>query len=645
MRQLTKLLNILRRPALVTLLVLMITSLSRTFLIVMHWDRVSATDGWWFILLQGFRFDIILIGMLFGPVFLLKPWFHTSPGLRRVGNRIIPAYMGLATASAFFIEAATPSFMNVFAARPNYLFVEYLGHPREVFQTLLASHAFELIALSVIAAVLVGVVVPWLRRDPWSDQQTQAGFCLLTSPFIVVAVFLMIRSTLDHRPVNPSMAAFSPDPLVNQLSLNSPYSLLYAVYEQHRDSRGGDIRYGPMDEQEAMKIVLEEAGLDHTDAIDPRAPTLHHHKSTIEREKPLNLVIVVEESLGAELVGSLGGEDLTPELDSLAEEGIWFEQLYATGTRSVRGIEALVTGFTPTPRLSVVKLAETQTDFFTIASLLERNGYRSSFLYGGSAHFDNMRRFFLNNGFQTIIEQRDFEDPAWTGAWGVSDEDLFERAHREFSNAGEQPFFSLVFTTTHHEPFDVPEDRVEPATGENAAKHTAVRYADYSLGRFMERARQSEYWENTVFLITADHSSRDFDDQLVPVNRFHVPGLIMGGQVAPGRIAGVSSLIDLLPTLLSLAGVSGDLPAIGRDLTRPEFAGGAGRAIMQYHRIQAYMEDDRVVVLQPDLEPQSFRRIAFDELAPDPSPDPDLVRKALAHAHFGPLMIQRNAYR
>lgn len=634
-----------RRPAILALCFLVALTASRLFLVLMHWDRVALTDGMGFILLQGVRFDIILLGMLFGPVFLFKPWFHTRASLRRAGNWIWPVYLGLATALAFFVEASTLSFIAEYDTRPNYTFVEYLNHPREVFVTLTGAHLLELIGFTCIAALLAWLVFRWLQRDPSSALLIPLRFCVLASPVIAITVVFMIRSTLDHHPVNPSIAAFSQDGMVNQLPLNSPYSLMYAIYEQRRDTRNSGIRYGVMDEDHVLATILEEAGIAEGEQLDPSIPTLHHQKATRVLEKPLNLVIILEESIGAEFVGSLGGKNLTPELDKLASEGIWLEQLYATGTRSIRGIEAVISGFTPTPRLGVLKLAETQYNFFTLAGLLEKQGYQTSFLYGGSAHFDNMKRFFLNNGFQTIVEEKDFVEPDFIGPWGVSDEDLFRRAHREFEAAGEQAFFSVVFTTTHHKPFDIPANRVSPEPGPDGTRETAVKYADYALGRFFDMARQSDYWENTVFLVISDHNSRVYGEQLVPVDRFHIPGVILGGTIEPRRVPGISSQIDMVPTLLSLIGINSDHPAIGRDLTRPEYAAGAGRAIMQFYALQAYMEDDRVVVLQPDLEPRLFRRISAQEMIPATDADPELVRRALAYALWGPLTIRHKTYR
>lgn len=637
--------DILRRPAVLALAVLVVLSISRLLLILVNWERVSATGGLGHILQQGIRFDLVFIGQALGPVFLFKPWFHARPGLRRIGGWLWPLYLGAVAGLAFLVEAASHLFIVEFDSRPNYLFVEYLVYPRELLATLPAIYLWEFAAIIGIALVLFTTVARWLRADPAADQRIAPVTGLWLTLLAALATLAMVRGTLDHHPINPSIAAFSQDSMVNQLPLNSPYSVLYAIYEHNRDSEGAAIRYGHMEPREVLDIIRTEAGLSWSEPIDPDLPTLHYHQATHHRATPLNIVIILEESLGAEFVGSLGGKDLTPELDALAQQGIWFDQLFATGTRSVRGIEAVVTGFTPTPQLSVVKRADTQQGFFSLAELLRNNGYRTSFLYGGSAHFDNMKRFFLNNGFQTVIEQKDFENPEFVGPWGVADEELFQRAHKEFSDMGQGPFFSLVFTTTHHKPFDVPPGRIPPETGPDGARETAVRYADYALGQFFQLAQASPYWDDTVFLVIADHNSRVYGDQLVPVERFRIPGLILGGSIDPRRVPGISSQIDMLPTLLSLAGVSGYHPAIGRDLTRPEYRAGAGRAMMQFYSLQAYLEGERVVVLQPGLQPSFHRRevgVGLVDLAP---PDRELERKALAYALWGPLMISRQAYR
>jgi len=624
---------------------LLVFFLFRLLFIGYFWSRVNATDGTAFILLQGLRFDLIVIGMLLGiPTLLLTilaPWRVLHPLI----TRGLPAVLAIITAVVVLMEASTLTFIIQYDTRPNILFVEYLKYPREVFSTLLIGFPVQTILAIGLTVISAWLAWKWLRSSIAKTPPISLLSALLMLPVIAVLLLVMIRSSTAHRPANPSTVAFSQDAMVNELPLNSSYTLLYAVYEDYRYAHKGGMRYGKMSDEKMLSIIRHEARISEPTGIDLGIPTLHRQEPASQYAKPLNLVIILEESMGAEYVGSLGGKDLTPNIDKYSNEGIWFERLYATGMRSVRGIEAILTSFTPTQARSVVKLASTQRQFFTVAELLRRQGYQTSFVYGGESHFDNMRRFFMANGFETVIDEGDYPDPVFRAVWGVSDEDVLNRAHEHFESKRDQPFFSLVFTSSNHEPFDIPAGRVEPESGPTAGLDTAIKYADYAVGQFIARARQSDYWENSIFLIIADHNVRVYGDSLVPIEHFHIPGVILGGSIEPRKISGISSQIDMLPTLLSLMGVSSEHPSIGRDLTREEFRDGAGRAIVQGHSTQAYIENDDVVVLQRNKPPQQYVYNMQDGLQPAPEVNPELRDKALAYATFGPVMIEKQAYR
>jgi phosphoglycerol transferase MdoB-like AlkP superfamily enzyme len=620
---------------------LLVLTLSRLVLVAWYWDRVEPMGGSWFIFLQGIRFDIVLMGMLLGPAMLAAPW---QSG-RKYAAQWLRVYLVLVTVFILWVELGTIPYIDQYDARPNYIYVEYLKYPREVLSMLFASYGLLMMAAALVTLASGLLVWRLTRSAARVSNHKRLPTALLLMPVIMVMMFAMIRSTMDHHPVNPSTVAFATDSMVNQLPLNSPYTLIYAIYEQYRDSKGGSANYGKMDEKEALRIVVEAAGLSGQVDLQSDRPTMHQQTATRRLEQPLNLVIILEESLGSEFVGSLGGKDLTPNFDALATEGIWFEQLYATGTRSVRGLEAIISGFPPTSKRSVVKLTDTQRDFFTIANVLEDQDYQTSFIYGGSAHFDNMRRFFLNNGFQTVIDQKDFENPRFEATWGVSDEDLFLKAHEYFIGKGDQPFFSLVFSSSNHKPFEIPAGKVETRNGPDGPREMAVAYADYALGQFLDLARASDYWDNTVFLVVSDHNSRVKGAHLIPVERFHIPGAILGGGIEPRSIPGISSQVDLLPTLLSLMGVDSRHPAIGYDLTRPEYYQGSGRVQMQYHDIQGWMVPGKVVVMQRGLQMQSYLYQPGGNFKPDPAPGEALKQQALAHAIWPVMMIRDKAYR
>jgi phosphoglycerol transferase MdoB-like AlkP superfamily enzyme len=619
-----------------------ILTISRLLLVAWQWERVTDVDMLAAVFVQGLRFDLVLLGLSLVIPALLFPILAATRWTFPTWRYVLRVYLPVMFVLVLFMELSTPSFINQFDSRPNILFFEYLNHPREVSSTLWAAYKMPIIFALMFLAVSGVTVSKQFRRMTRHLPRPRSLLVLLAAPVLLMLCLGLVRSTFDHRPVNPSTVALSKDPLVNELALSSAYTALYAIYETRHESQGG-FRYGQLDDETVIAEI--RASMDEPKQEFPyaEAPTLHFQLMPAARIKPRNLVIVVEESLGAEFVGSLGGLDLTPNLDKLADEGLWFDNLYATGTRSVRGLEAIVSGFTPTPARSVVKLPKSQRDFFTLAELLGQAGYETSFIYGGEAQFDNMRRFFMNNGFDRVVDEGDYDHPTFTGSWGVSDEDLFDRAHKEFSANHDRPFFSLVFSSSNHSPYQFPDGRIEPYDDEKNTVNNAVLYADYALGQFFQHARNSDYWEDTVFLVVSDHNSRVYGSELIPVDRFHIPGLILGGSVAPGHFQPVASQIDLAPTLLSMIGVAAEHPMIGHDLTRPDAKTRTGRAIMQYNSTQAYMEGDRIALLQKDLPARQF--LYQDEhLIEDNHVDPGLIRKALAHSLWSSMAYERSMF-
>jgi phosphoglycerol transferase MdoB-like AlkP superfamily enzyme len=420
----------------------------------------------------------------------------------------------------------------------------------------------------------------------------------------------------------------------------------FAVYNLKHEA-DASARYGDMGMADILAEVKDVPWLRGADFTSAQFPTLHHQIPVQKRQRPLNLVIVLEESLGATFVESLGGTAVTPRLEALKNSGWWFENLYATGTRSVRGIEAVVSGFLPSPARSVVKLSLSQTGFFTLGGLLKQQGYNTGFIYGGEAHFDNMRSFFTGNGFDAIVDQQDYDNPLFTGSWGVSDEDLFAKTHEELKDlqASGKPFFRLVFSSSNHTPFEYPDNTIEQYDDEKNTVNNAVKYADYALGEFIETAKNSDYWNDTVFLIVADHDARVWGDELVPIKNFQIPGLILGANIKSRRVETITSQIDLAPTLLSLMGIASEHPMVGRDLVR--FPDQPGRAVMQFNDYYAWMDDKyRVTILRPDQKPLAglySPETGSTEYLKE-TPEAVAIRKALAHALLPLELYQKKAY-
>lgn len=626
------------------LLNLLLLSLSRLGLAAWQAERVTDTGGWAHLLLQGLRVDVSTLSWLFGVPMMLTMLLAHGHALGRGWLLLMRVWLVAGSLLLLFMELSTPAFIETYDLRPNRLFVEYLIYPKEVFGMLLQGH--------LVALLLVGLIMPLAAWGLWRfsarvcrDLSFPRFYWRPVLALLVLAIGLLgARSSLGHRGMNPALVAFSTDPLVNSLVLNSAYSVGFAVKQLGKEENASAL-YGKMKDEALLATLREASGRPASDFVSATLPTLTRNQASY-RGKPKNLVIILEESLGARFVGSLGGKPLTPNLDRLAQQGWMFDQLYATGTRSVRGIEAVITGFTPTPARAVVKLDKSQTGFFTIAQLLRQQHYSTSFIYGGEGHFDNMASFFLGNGFEKIIDQRDYTQPEFVGSWGVSDEDLFNRAHQEFEylSKSDQPFFSLVFSSSNHDPFEFPDNRIELYEQPKQTRNNAAKYADYALGRFFEQAQQSDYWQDTLFLVVADHDSRVYGPELVPVKNFRVPGLILGQGITPQRDTRLVSQIDLAPTLLSLMGIDSDNPMLGRDLTRLP-ADAPGRVMMQFDKNFALLDGEQMVVLQPEKEALGFS-YSFDTQQLSPAPlDPALLQTAKAYALWGSMAYNRGLYR
>ena len=621
---------------------LAIFTLSRIGLSLWQSERVSAVDGWLPLFLQGLRIDIVALSYLFGSAALLTILFAQT-ALDKIWMNILRIWLTLSSVFILFMEMATPAFIETYDFRPNRLFIEYLIYPKEVFTMLIQGHlSAMLISLGVTAASLIlywklsGWAVKNLRTMSWKRRP-------LVMFLIILISFIGARSSFQHRGINPAMVAFSSDALVNSLVLNSGYSVIYAA-QQFKDEENSSEMYGKMTVDEMLQIIRENNYRPAESYISDKLPTLTANEATY-KGKPKNIVIVLEESLGAQFIGTLGGKPLSPEFDRLAQEGWLFENLYATGTRSVRGIEATTAGFTPTPARAVVKLNNSQSGFFTIADLLAKQGYNTSFIYGGEKHFDNMASFFYGNGFQNIIDQKDYQNPKFTATWGVSDEDLFDKANETFTqlqNEG-KPFFSLVFSSSNHDPFEFPDGKIELYEQPKATRNNSAKYADYAIGYFFKLAKQSNYWKDTVFLVIADHDSRAAGASLVPIKHFHIPALILGDHVEPRRDSRLVSQIDMPTTLLSIAGVSGNYPMIGFDLTQDV---NPNRAFMQFDQTQALMKGSHDVVIQtPNSKAKGYVYDKEKDTLTEKEVPEAMKKEALAHALLGSYLYKNRLYK
>ena len=509
-------------------------------------------------------------------------------------------------------------------------------YPAELAKLLINGH----LAAVITVFCLMSIFVLFFFRALKKITLKHVPFNLISVMIFVVLgtiTFISARSSFEHRPFNLAKAIFSSNQIVNTLTANSGYMLATSVKSMMSEKAS---TYKPLTQEEIIKEIQTDTGFDYTPATAEN-PTLNRLIPTNTGARK-NIVIILEESLGAQFVGYLGGSGLTPNLDRIYGEGYGFTNMFATGVRSVRGIEAVTSGFPPTVNTSTVKREKTQKNFFNLASVLKNEGYQNSFIYGGESHFDNMRSFFLGNGYTKIIDINNYDNPIFTGSWGVSDEDLFNKALETFDemHRQQQPFYSLVFTSSNHDPYEIKESFSHNVRN----RETAIKYADYALGKFYDEIKTKPYFNDTIFLVIADHDARAWGSELVPVNHFHIPAVLFGAGIEHKTESHVVSQIDIPKTLMSLAGIEADVPTVGYDLTQlPD--GFEGRALLQFYQNFCYLKDDgSAVMILPDQKVVSAKYDFSTQTLTPTTENNSLEKKALAYAHLGELSYEHGFF-
>uniref|UniRef100_UPI00402AA51F LTA synthase family protein n=1 Tax=Succinivibrio sp. TaxID=2053619 RepID=UPI00402AA51F len=418
--------------------------ISRTALLIWH---PEGTEGHIFdIYKYGLLYDVSINCTMYALVFLiciLSNFLSKVPAFILILQKLL---LSLIITIQLLLEVSTPSFIIEYGVRPNHIYVEYLIYPKEVLSTLVNGHLFEslfCILICITAFILFYKLASKLYRDYTSIKVKKSLLCLVLA---IVLIPYGIRGTItNHKPLNPSNSSFCTSPLGNTIPVNSTFNVFYAL----RHISDSDIKSSSIFAFDNTVNVLNNydkfSKVTKPKTIDSSCPINQVITPKVTPSQKRNVVIIVEESFGARYVQSLSGDPIAPELEKLKNEGWWFERLYATGHRSVRGLEAITASYPPSPLASQVKL-EHREELTTISSIYKRLGYKTSFIYGGESHFDSMRSYFLNNGVEEIIEQKDYKDPEFVASWGVSDEDQFKKAMEKFvmlSN-NNQPFCSVV---------------------------------------------------------------------------------------------------------------------------------------------------------------------------------------------------------
>lgn len=512
-------------------------------------------------------------------------------------------------------------FFDEFGTRYNFIAIDYLIYTTEVIRNIVESYPVRWI----FGSLLVLNILLFLCIRKYVDQA-----CRTTTTFrrrlILGGIFILLPA-MAYLWVDLSWTSISPNNYADELAGNGLYNLVAAFRNNELDY---DTFYVTRDTKQVLSRLRDNLRDDDEKFLTDGGRDISRFVQSEESEKRLNVVVIVEESLSAEFLGVFGNNrGLTPNFDRIAKESMLFTNFFATGTRTVRGLEAVTLSIPPLPGCSLVKRPNNE-GLFSWGGIMKIKGYDNKFIYGGHGYFDNMNYFFSHNGF-SIVDKTDFnkDEVTFDNAWGVCDEDLFRKVIREADKSYGQgkPFFSIVMTTSNHRPFTYPAGRIPVPSGKG--REGGVMYADYSIGRLVAEARKQPWFNQTVFVFVADHCAGSARKIALPIHNYRIPLIIYSpSHIKPARVATLASQIDVAPTVLGLLNFSYPTRFIGRDILDTD--AGRARAFISTYEKLGLLEEDKLVVLSPKKEVSFYRYDPRDDNTTEIPRQEALFQDALA---------------
>lgn len=484
-------------------------------------------------------------------------------------------YLTLIFIIIYFSLLAEIPFWDEFGVRFNFIAVDYLIYTYEVVENINQSYPLPVIGLVLIGLiVLTFVLLKKLKifKNTFSDKRSIRSRLPYVVPVLAIAIVLGLVT-------KNKQADFSNNLVVNELGKNGAFSFVTAFKSNELDY---ETFYPKIPEKEAYSIVKKDLLQENQKYTTTKYDDISRLTTGHQEQKP-NIILITIESFSADFLAEFGNKDhLTPNYERLANESIFFTNLYATGTRTVRGMEALTLSVPPTPGNSIVRRPNNQ-NLFSISTIVKSKDYQPYFIYGGDGYFDNMNTFFGGQGFDIVdrdrgnplsdnIKTQRFAIPdnevKFENAWGICDEDLYNQSikYADKSSKANKPFFQFVMTTSNHKPYTFPAGKIDLPQGD---RNGAVKYTDYALGKFIADVKTKPWFKNTVFVIIADHCASSAGKWEINIDRHHIPAIIYNlPNQQPIRIDRLTSQIDVMPTLFGYLGWNYATSLYGKDINQ-----------------------------------------------------------------------------
>ena len=555
----------------------------------------------------GFLFDVATISFFTIP-YIIYLLFFPKRFYGSLVDKII-TYLGLSinVLIMFFSFFGEFTFWDEFQRRYNFIAVDYLIYTYEVVKNINESYPLPILISAMLVLVLTSIFIMYKLGSFNKTFKSETAFkpklsaAIPWSIIVVISVFFVTNKQAD----------FSENRYNNELAKSGIYSFFAAF-------RNNELPYNEfyktIPKEEAFQTIKMSFSDSKSTFENPKENTIYRtiiNTDSIHKSIKPNVIFICIESLSGDFLSEFGNKsNITPILDSLANNSLFFQNLYATGTRTVRGMEAITLSIPPTPGRSIVKRKNNQ-GLFTIGEVFKQKGYERNFFYGGDGYFDNMNTYFGGNGFNIVDRGRGFlldknitttrtniedDEVTFENAWGVCDMDIYNKVIKEADKAHEtgKPFFDFVMTTSNHKPYTYPEDEIDIPSG--TGRNGAVKYTDYAIGQFIKKAQQKPWFKNTVFVIMSDHCASSAGRWELDVKNYHIPALIFNlPNQQPEKINKLASQIDVFPTLFSTLHWNYKSNLFGNDIMsmQPQDE----RAFIGNYRKLGYLKDNKILIL------------------------------------------------
>ncbi|MBZ4200893.1 MAG: sulfatase-like hydrolase/transferase [Methylotenera sp.] len=518
-----------------------------------------------------------------------------------------------------FTAVAEFVFWQEFSTRFNFIAVDYLIYTKEVIGNIRQSYPVPwlLFGIALLASGLLWAASKKIRLAN--------GMRTAKQKFVVLLCAIGLP-LLSAQLANVDQMEFSRNAYANELAGNGWFSFAAAARRNELDY---DTFYKTLDDAEARQIL--QALHAERQPVGGRASQQAMPSHPFSR-RPKNVVLISVESLSADYLGVYGNrQNLTPQLDALAADSVQFDRVFATGTRTVRGLDALSIGIPPIPGQAVVHRPNSD-HLAGIGQLLRARDYATYFIYGGYGAFDNMNRYFASNDY-TVVDRTDFDEKTVQSEniWGVDDESLFINATRilDAQFKTQQPFFAHIMTTSNHRPYTFPVGKIDLAPG---SREAAVKYSDYAIGQFIALAKTKPWFKDTLFVIVADHCAAVAGKTKLPVAKYHIPLFFYAPALLPARhYTRVASQIDIVPTLLDALGEPDAAYFYGQSLFQAEREAWPERAFISNYQSLGYLKNGTLTVLTPKRRVEAYQVDAKTLDSTPVMPSQSLLEEAVAY--------------